>query len=228
MQHLKSWEELREAYHSSSLPLKGVRLPQPETQKAQTLLYLYQNLGRTVTKSEAEQAICQRMNIPTKDIQSLRHLSKQDGFNILQGGASFEGYTLKRGEYMLVDLESTNPYWKASRRDESDLDFDSLKKKFKHRCATCGEKEASAHRLTGELVKLEKGHMDPTMAMTDDNIVPQCGYCNKMYKNNFVFGATGFVKKPTVNGVMNLMTKEEKKQLFMLLGATFSSERRYL
>ena len=213
----KSWKQLKEEYDKSGLAIKGVKLPNPDSQKGQTLLYLYQNMGRAVTKSEAEQTICSRMNLPTKDIQSLRHLSKQDGFNILQGGATYDGYTLKRGEYMLVDLYSTNTYWKVSRRDESDLDFNSLKKKFGHKCATCGEREDTMHRYTGQRVKLEKGHMDPTKPMTDDNIVPQCGYCNQVYKGNFVFGATGFVKKPTVQGIVNLMSREEKNQLLLLL-----------
>lgn len=216
----KSWTNLKKEFLDSPISEK-ISLPNLDTQKGQALLYLFQNKGKVVKKSVAEQVICSRLNMPTKDIQSLRHLSKQDGFNILQGGASYEGYSLKRGEYLFVDFNDTCKYWEMSRRDESDLDFNFLKRKFEHKCATCGEKEGTLHRYTGEKVKLEKGHMNPEKPMTNDNIIPQCGFCNKIYKDSFEFGMTGFVKKPTMKGVLSTMPNEEQKKLFLHLKEKF-------
>lgn len=216
----KSWKNLQKEFLASPISEK-INLPSFNSQKGQALLYLFQNKGRVVKKSAAERVICSRMNIPTKDIQSLRHLSKQDGFNILQGGACYDSGFLKRGEYLFVDFNDTCKYWEMNRRDESDLDFSSLKEKFEHKCATCGEEEGTLHRYTGEKVKLEKGHMNPGKPMTDENIIPQCGFCNKIYKDSFEFGMTGFVKKPTVKGVLSTMSNEEQKEILSLLKEKF-------
>jgi hypothetical protein len=214
---MKTWNDLKRDFDRSELPQKGVKLPRKDSQKGQTLLYLYQNMGKVVSKPEAEKVICERLGLPTKDIQSLRHLGKQDGFNILQGNAVDGDYTLKRGEYMLRDLEKVNRYYRMSRRDDSNLDWSSIKTRYDNQCATCGAGENTRHRYTGGTVRLEKGHMDPRLPMESSNIIPQCSDCNQRYKDNFIFGLTGCISKPTVEGVIKLLTLQEQEELLSRL-----------
>jgi len=207
-----SYQALLRAYRNSPLPQLGVRLPKQGTQKAEVLQYLFENMGKVVTKAEAEKAISIRMNIASKDLQSLRHLGKQDGWNILQGGHIYKGRTLKRGEYVLESLQTSNKFWNLKRRDASDLDFAKLKKKYKNCCATCGAKEGMPHRYTGQVVVLEKGHRDPTKSMIEKNIIPQCSYCNKVAGDKWVWDSMGFPKYMTIAGLMS--HSEETQQKF--------------
>jgi uncharacterized protein YuzB (UPF0349 family) len=43
------------------------------------------------------------------------------------------------------------------------------------------------------VTKLQKGHMDPDKDLTEDNCVPQCGFCNQRYKDKAVFDKRGQV-----------------------------------
>ena len=81
---MKTYKDLLKEYENSDLPELGVKLPRQNTQKGQVLLYLYQQLGRVVTKAQAEKVVCERLNIQSKDLQSLRHLGKQD-INLREG-----------------------------------------------------------------------------------------------------------------------------------------------
>lgn len=198
-----SYKSLRSAYERSPLPRLGVRLPKAGTQKAAVLTYLYEHMGNVVTKAQAEKAVAARLGKASKDLQSLRHLGKQDGYDILQGGHVYEGRTLKKGEYVLRSFQRINDFWSLKRRDESDLDFAKLKKKYKECCATCGVREGTAHRHTGQMVVLEKGHIDPGKPMTDANIIPQCAYCNKVAGDKWIWDAMGFPKYMTVAGLMS-------------------------
>ena len=218
-----TWEQLTKEFNNSKAQRKGLKLPRQNTQKGEVLLFYWQNKGKILLKKDIEKVVCERMGIPSKDLQECRHLAKQNGFNILQEGAQYNGKKLKGGEYVFISFDTVNEYWSVKRRDESDLDFSKLKKKFNNTCATCGAKEGRQHRYTNQAVKLEKGHMDPTLPMTKDNIIPQCSHCNKVYKDNFVFGLTGFVKKPTVEGVKNTLNNKEKKKLYLQLKKEFEN-----
>ena len=105
---MKTYNDLTKEFEASALSTSGVRLPRENTQKGQVLLYLYQKLGRIVTKTEAEKVVCERLNIQSKDLQSLRHLGKQDGFNILQAGAMRGEYKFKRGAKEEIPLRMRN------------------------------------------------------------------------------------------------------------------------
>lgn len=214
---MKTYKDLLYEYENSDLPRLGVNLPGQDTQKGQVLLYLYQQLGRVVTKAEAEKVVCERLNIQSKDLQSLRHLGKQDGFNILQAGSLSAGYKLKRGEYMLVDLKTVNPYFDISRRDERNLDFQELKKRYRHACATCGTQEGKRNRYTDEAAILEKGHKDPARAMENFNIIPQCQLCNKVAKDNWIFDDYGRVTRITPQGLLARHNKAQKIEFLEVL-----------
>ena len=216
--NMKTYKDLLKEYENSDLSELGVKLPRQNTQKGQVLLYLYQQLGRVVTKAQAEKVVCERLNIQSKDLQSLRHLGKQDGFNILQAGsASGGGYKLKRGEYMLMDLKTVNPYFDISRRDESNLDFQELKKRYRYTCATCGTVEGKKHRYSDEVAMLEKGHKDPARTMENFNIIPQCQLCNKVAKDNWVFDDYGRVTRITPQGLLVRHSKIQKIEFLEVL-----------
>jgi len=214
---VKTYNDLKRAFDDGGLSARGIKLPKERTQRGQVLLYLFQHRGQVVTKAEAEKVVCERMSVQTKDLQSLRHLGKQSGFNIMQSGAIYKGCTLKRGEYVLVDLHTINPYFNASRRDESTLDFSSVKGKYKHLCATCGCKEGRPHRYSNEVVVLEKGHKDPSKPMTDCNIIPQCQMCNKVAKDNWIFDDYGRVTRVTTQGLLSRHSRKQKEALLKAL-----------
>tara|TARA_R100000008_G_scaffold82977_1_gene67840 strand:- start:524 stop:1183 length:660 start_codon:yes stop_codon:yes gene_type:complete len=214
---VKTYKELQSTFKASGLSEFGVKLPRENSQKGQVLLFLFQNRGRVITKAEAERVVCGRMNKQTKDLQSLRHLGKQSGFNILQAGSIYEGRKLKKGEYVLVDLEKVNPYFNNSRRDESSLSFSLIKKRYNDSCATCGSTEGMPHRYSREIVVLEKGHKDPTMAMNNSNIIPQCQLCNKVAKDNWIFDEFGRVAKITPQGLLSRHSRKQKEEFLKVL-----------
>jgi hypothetical protein len=209
---IANWEKMSKEFENSPLPSMGIKLPREGSQAAETLLFLWQNKGQIVLKNEAERAICSRLNIQARDIQSLRHLSKQKGFNILQGGSIFQGEKLPRGTYVFLGFEQPNKFWSLSRRHEN-LDWKSIKQKYNNACATCGAVEGRLHRFTDSVVVLEKGHKDPTKPMDEKNIIPQCKDCNKVAKNHIIFDEFGRVKSLTVEGIMARCSKAQLKEL---------------
>ena len=61
-------------------------------------------------------------------------------------------------------------------------------------CVNCGSKDGEPMRWDKSIVtKLQKGHMDPDKDLTEDNCVPQCGFCNQRYKDKAVFDKRGQV-----------------------------------
>lgn len=212
-----SYQKMKKEFENSPLPFLGVRLPKENTQKGQTLLFLFENKGKIVSKDVAEKCVFSRLSSQPKDLQSLRHLGKQDGFDILQGGQEYDGKVLRRGEYVLLGFEKPNQYWGFTRRDESELDWSGIKSKYKHACATCGAKEGKKHRFTKQIVVLEKGHMDPSMPMTDSNVIPQCKDCNKVAKNDLVFDRYGRVRKLTLEGIIKRQSLSDLRELKKIL-----------
>jgi len=208
-----SYSKLKAAYDASPLPSLGVKLPRAGTQKGETLCYLFERLGKVVKKADAEKEICGRLGIQPKDLQSLRHLGKQDGYNICQGRQVYHSRTLALGEYVLVCLTEPNGYWKAKRRDETTLDFKQLKKKYNFSCASCGAREGKEHRHTKKVVTLEKGHKNPELPMKDGNIIPQCTYCNQVAKGKWIFDSMGFPKYMTVEGLLSHPREKQKEFL---------------
>mgnify|MGYP001304370254 CR=1 FL=1 len=207
---MTDWNKMLQDFNKSNIKGK-VKLPKQSTQKGETLLFYWQNKGKILQKETIEKVVCERLGIPTKDIQSARHLAKQNGFNILQQGSVYNGAVLARGTYVFLGFDKLNPYYALTRRDESDLDWSEIKKKFDYSCATCGCKEGRPHRKTTELTTLQKGHMDPSKTMDNDNIIPQCSYCNQLYGNRFVFDKVGNVKSMTLEGVLGLPEQQRIK-----------------
>ena len=188
-----NYSEVKTKFEKSPLPSLGINFPKEGSQKADTLIYLYNHLGSVVKKKDVERDVFTERKENPKDLQDLRHLSKQNGFNILQGGYEYQGRILKKGEYVLVGFETSNEFWSFKRRDNSKLDWESMKKEYDYMCATCGSSEGKPHRYTQKIVVLEQGHMNPEKPMINENIIPQCSECQTYYKNRAVFDKLGRV-----------------------------------
>lgn len=217
---MTDWDKMVQEFRNSAIKDK-VRLPRKGTQNGEVLLYYWQNKNKILLKENIERVVCDRLGIPTKDIQAVRHLGKQNGFDILQQGSIHNGQKLRRGSYVFKGFGSVNSYWGLTRRDESDLDWANLKEKFNHCCATCGSKEGRPHKKTKEITVLQKGHMNPLLEMTNDNIIPQCSYCNQVYKDKFVFDSVGNVKEPTVAAILSL-PEDQKIEIMNVLFEQFA------
>jgi len=211
-----AWRKMCEEFNNSPIKNRIKKLPCQDSAKGQTLLAFWENKNKVVTKRYMEVTVYGRLGRPTKDLQSVRHLGKQNGFDILQHPCKHNGRQLRRGEYVFTGFNKTNEYWEASRRNESDLDWVSLKKEYGNRCATCGSKEGQKHFKTKEPTRLEKGHMDPSKPMSNKNIIPQCSYCNRLYRDKFKFDRHGNIKSPTPQAILGL-TEEEKREIYNLL-----------
>jgi hypothetical protein len=186
--------------HSEHLKEHGVKLPKlflgnNYTQSALVLIFLTIHLGTEVSKKDLTNFI--RVFYPeTNDVQQARHLGSQSGWNILSGS---RGNKIKLNHYMLVNLTEPLPSFDKNKRLTYTGDFDSLKKLYHNKCATCGAEEGKEHPYErGSITKLEKGHMDSSNKLEDGNIIPQCQFCNKTAKNKFVFTNHGRVDRIAV------------------------------
>lgn len=122
--------------------------------------------------------------------QQVRHL-KRDGWNVESLG--------NRGKHRITDPYQPHPsYINEQRRRASQItaqDFEELKEKTGYQCLTCGAIEGEPSPRYGEgIVKLQQGHRDPEQAPTMDNIIPQCQYCNRGYRDYFTFDEKGRVR----------------------------------
>ena len=162
------------------------------------LIYLYKYKGKAVHKDVVADFVIGHFPNATKD-QQVRHLGSQAGYNVLNKGEEYNGEKVPSGYNLLVDLNYPKPDFmaRALRRTTtlSSSDFEVIKRSWNYRCATCGEKEGEPHKVSGVIVRLEQGHMDPNLPLGPGNIIPQCQYCNRdMFKNNFVFDENGYPK----------------------------------
>jgi hypothetical protein len=159
----------------------GVKLPGEGTFGRNTLEYLYTHINTWVAK----ESIISAINYKGNDLQAPRHLGAS-GWNIEQDF---------KGNYKLVTVAAVADSWIPNKRTTniSPIDFKSLKIKFNNECASCGSKEGTPHRHTNKITKLERGHKDPELDLTLDNMIPQCNYCNKRYKDRFKFDNYGMI-----------------------------------
>jgi hypothetical protein len=154
------------------------------------LLFLLKYKGEVVTKKELTDG-WNLIGTPTNDFQQGRHLALQDGYYIQKSGSKKEAW------YKLVTLRKPHPSFIPNRRNEifTEEEWLELKDETDNRCLTCGSFEGEQHYKDNTLiVKLEKGHCDPRLELTLDNVFPQCSYCNQLYKDKFVFDKRGNIK----------------------------------
>ena len=102
-----------------------------------------------------------------------------------------------RGSHALNPYKVSPEFETDKRRRQGTLsakNFDELKEVFGNQCATCGAKEGETNpRYGDDIVELQRGHKDPDKPMTLDNIIPQCQFCNRAYRRDYVFDDKGRV-----------------------------------
>jgi uncharacterized protein CbrC (UPF0167 family) len=220
------YNQIAESYLNNNLAEKGVVLPNLKkgstyTKDALTLVYLFKKINQGVSKGELTGFINEYYP-GTNDVQQARHLAAQKGWYILSGTRGDANSGLKSGEYKLVSVEI--PYLEFTNgRRKSVLGTDSwegLKEKYNYRCATCGSKEGEEHYYNPSLVtKLQKGHKNPNLPMDISNIIPQCSWCNRAYRNYFCFDETGRVSAVNDPNFILKSNKEVQKKMIELLNS---------
>lgn len=184
-----AWEDIQHI-HKEYLSAHGVKLPQAKhyarTSKALWLAVLHHHSGQEVHKNDIEAVVRRDMPHLAGD-QQIRHL-KRDGWDIGE----------KIGIHKLNPYHPSPEFQTTTRQKQARLDatsFDDIKKAFGYCCATCGAREGQPNPRYGKTpVKLQQGHKDPAAAGDDiGNIIPQCQFCNRSYRGDFVFDDKGRV-----------------------------------
>lgn len=179
----KAYEELRDI-HRVHLTVHGVRLPEQKSAKWVWLAMLHYYAGRFVHKdliSDAVQSVFPGMG---RD-QQVRHL-KRDGWDLSGTGGNHQLHPYR------PSMDFLNRQARGRARISAE-NFEELKTRFGGKCATCGALEGRPDPRYGrDSVLLQRGHMDPAGPSDDlSNIIPQCQFCNRGYRDDFVFGDDG-------------------------------------
>lgn len=185
----KAWVELRDI-HRQHLAVHDVVIPEAEhyadRTKAVWLAVLWHFKDRKVHKDEISAVV--RRDIPDAAAdQQIRHL-KRNGWEIGPDP----------GQHQLNPYRPSSEWENLNARRRARLgaeDFNDIKDAFGGRCATCGAQEGRPDPRYGQdNVSLQQGHRDPHQAGDEPrNIIPQCQFCNRSYKDDFVFDESGRV-----------------------------------
>lgn len=233
---LRERYKLIETYHKKYLEPLGVHLPSLKnksgyTQRALTLICLSEGYPDTkpVTKADLTKFIKRHNSKAGNDIQEGRQLGKQYGWYIItgtRGDANKE--EVPRGSYKLVSLEQAYPRFRPDRRGQTvdDEFWTRLKESYGNRCACCGSKENEQHRYNPDITKtsLQKGHKNPNLPLTVDNIIPQCECCNRPDLNNWIYNDEGRVIGIAKASIIDRCDPEIKKEIYAKLYALFSGQ----
>ena len=213
-----AWLDVRDI-HQRFLLKHGVKIPNTDQysthSKSIWLSVLHHYFGQFVNKNLISD-ICKRDYPELGHDQQVRHL-KRDGWNL-----SSEG----RGNHKL-DPYRPSPEWineqvrRTGRLTASS--FQDIKTLYGHCCATCGAREGQPDpRYGSEEVALEQAHQDPNEHSNDpDNILPQCQFCNKAYKNDFVFDNKGRVKAVASTKAVRSASKKVQREILDWLKMKF-------
>jgi len=183
-----SWEDLQEIYTEYLKP-HGVKIPSAErydeVAKSIWLSVLHYYSGKEVDKNTVSD-IVKRDRPDLNHDQQVRHL-KRDGWTLIG-----------RGKHTLDPYRPSLEWINTKNRREGRLNarsFDDIKTLFGNKCATCGAREGRPDPRYGEdTVQLQQGHMDPFKPVNMANIIPQCQFCNRAYRSDYVFDEKGRVK----------------------------------
>lgn len=225
---INTLNEQIEQLYNQYLKSNGLSLPRKNSAKRYWLVYLYKYIGKAVHKDIISQFVRDYIPNAGQD-QQVRHLGAQDHFYCLNWKEEYKGELVPRGYSLLVNLIEPHPnFFKEQHKREVFLttkNFDDLKKSFNYCCASCGAKEGQVHRITGKIVHLQKGHINPSLPLTIENTIPQCEYCNQnIYKNNFIFDNNGYPKKIyNPNYILNC-DENIQKEIYTMLAKKFKEE----
>jgi len=227
----KIYEKIKN-YHAKFLKHRGVKMPKLRnsegyTKDALILIYLakdYPETTKIVTKSELTQFV--RHYYPdVNDMQQARHLGAQKGWFILAGGREDIG-GLERGDYQLLSLETPYPAFDGHRIENTE-DWESIKKQYNFRCATCGseEKKPNIH-WPNTITKLQKSHMDPNKPLVSGNIIPQCQKCNRADRNNWVYDERGRAIKVANPNIITRSDEFVRRAMHRILKKEFEGDKK--
>ena len=166
--------------------------------KTLQLIFLYKHI-RCFVHKDMVSAFVRRFKPTAALDQQVRHLGSQYLWNVLNRTAKVPDCeeTVPSGYNYLVSIETPNPKAIAEALKRSGRlaakSFDELKLAYHQACATCGIKEGIKDTRNGLIVALQQGHMNPRKALTLDNTIPQCQYCNQQYLDYFCFNEHGRV-----------------------------------
>lgn len=177
------------------LKQKGVKKPNGIFLSA--LCFLYINSGKQVSIEQIKKYVSEDgFALGAGDSLQVRHLAKQFGFNMYKGGEVYNGEKIKRSHYLLSDITSPHPSFIPQKRniELTEESWIKIKNEYKNKCVCCGDAEGEPARWNEyERVTLQKGHMDPRLALKEDNCIPQCRECNQQYKDKAMFNLRGKV-----------------------------------
>ena len=188
-------EELKKAYkkavkiHKKHLADDNVKLPDWGSGKGYWLAVLIHYSPKFVHK-DVMSAIVRKYNPKAGTDQQVRHLSR-DGWNLEGDG---------KGAHRIKDARLVHQGYAVEKTRSENLlnadDFDAIKAAYDNKCVSCGATEGEeSPRYQGDgIVKLQKGHRDPELPMKKGNVIPQCQFCNRAYKNDFTFDKKGRVR----------------------------------
>lgn len=162
----------------------SVKLPKYGTKGARALLAIYVAYKNGV--GPFPKSLLDELN--GGDNQHLRHIRRKMGIKVVRHGKS---------AYYLKDLKLGEAFTNRHGGIEA-YTFEEIKTAYGYRCATCGAKEGELHHLpqyreSSEPVTLHKGHMNPQERLVVGNIIPQCQFCNRAYRDWVVFDRNGRV-----------------------------------
>ncbi|MCM8785989.1 MAG: hypothetical protein NC827_08365 [Candidatus Omnitrophica bacterium] len=222
-------------YHDKYLKQYGVKLPKLTdkegnyTKDALVLVYLAQDYPKTksVSKSELTQFI--RIYDPdTADVQQARHLAAQKGWFIASGTRGNKHTKLDYGEYQLLSLKKPYPAFVAQKREEVDINWGEIKERYGNRCATCGSKEGKPNiHWPNSITQLQKSHMNPRKPLVAGNIIPQCQFCNRAYRNYWIFDDKGRVRKLANPSVILESDEDVQLEVYKILYKKFKGRNPY-
>lgn len=173
---------LDEAFENHIKP-KGGDLPRASSDTYKALEYLYNRIGKFCKRS----SITNHIKYSGGDFQHLKNL-KNYGWNVVTSG---HGKTFGA---TLINLD-IHPTFNSQSKLDSITCWETLKAERDFCCFTCGSKEGQPIWGNSSICKLQKGHMDPRLPLTDDNCIPQCQQCNQPAQNKFIFDKRGRVIK---------------------------------
>jgi len=186
-----------EADWRACLQDSGITLPATHSARWYQLAVLKHFQARAVHKDDISEMIAKCTRKPASD-QQVRHLKTQSGWYILNRGDSYldNGVALYNPNGCHVLITTKIPFPKSILQRRTAINkgvWKEILQQYDHTCASCGTKVGEYHRYDPayKVETLERGHMNPNKPLARGNIIPQCRWCNRTARGDFVFDAQG-------------------------------------
>ena len=164
--------------------LKSFGVEYPSESHEPGLLALYDSSPNPLTQEQISDFYDKHSTQPYN--KQLRHLASK-GWDIRSGNSRFnqgeQDLSLSRDQLKLVQWKSPNNVWGAHQNLKrtgkvSETDWQEKLQLYKnHGCAVCGQQFPS----------YDKGHLNPDLPYSNENIVPICAPCNNWAQDKVVF-----------------------------------------